>query len=187
MSESGSSPVPNVPAGVSPDGGVRNLCSAGRRTRGFGHFVSAPKARKSLSPGQRPGIGWQNPCGLKGRDSLPETNAAILIHLVFSTKNISRRIPALSGTPSGRLRRALCLGLRICTGPSGRESLPDSSPRPLAWAERSRAFGAEIKCPNPLVFGGTPNTACEDACAPQKRATMVSRARRPHRTPCRLE
>ena len=54
-----------------------------------------------------------------------------------SEDDISRRIPALSGTPSGRLRRALCLGLRICTGPSGRESLLDSSPRPLAWAERS--------------------------------------------------
>ena len=60
-----------------------------------------------------------------------------------SEDDISRRIPALSRTPSGRLRRALCLGLRISTGPSGRESLLDSSPRPLAWAERSRALGAE--------------------------------------------
>ena len=154
---------------------VRSLPLArSARALGFGHFVSAPKARKFLSPGQRPGIGWQNPCGLKGRDSLPETNAAILIpspdspgagrlwgvlgesvisrnrrHLhqkpgkAPSEDDISRRIPALSGTPSGRLRRALCLGLRICTGPSGRESLLDSSPRPLAWAERSRALGAE--------------------------------------------
>jgi hypothetical protein len=58
-------------------GGCRGGCA--NRLLGFGHFVSAPKARKFLSPGQRPGIGWQNPCGLKGRDSLPETNAAILI------------------------------------------------------------------------------------------------------------
>ena len=62
-------------------GGAPRGCRGGcaNRLLGFGHFVSAPKARKFLSPGQRPGIGWQNPCGLKGRDSLPETNAAILI------------------------------------------------------------------------------------------------------------
>jgi hypothetical protein len=40
-------------------------------------------------------------------------------------------------------------GTEIRTGPSGRESLLDSSPRPLAWAERSRALGAEKKWPNP--------------------------------------
>ena len=42
------------------------------------------------------------------------------------------------------------LGLRLCTGPSGRESLLDSSPRPLAFAERSATslsgFFASCNC-----------------------------------------